>query len=77
FPCFPSYNLELPKSEQEELELEQKEDVLIFTTVTVLGEDEMTTNLAAPIVINAARRIAKQIIIPDKIEQMRTPLPLS
>lgn len=77
FPCFPGYGFELPKTEQKELELEQKEDVLVFTTVTVLGENKMTVNLAAPIIINAKRKVAKQLILSERIEQMRTPLPLS
>lgn len=77
FPCFPGYNLELPEADQKELELEKEEDVLVFTTVTILGENKMTANLAAPIIINAERRVAKQIILSERIEQMRTPLPLS
>ena len=37
----------------------------------------MTTNLAAIIVINIEKRLAKQVILSERIEQMRTPLPLS
>ena len=74
FPCFPDYCLELHEQDKKEIELERKEDVLVFTTVTVLGEGNMTTNLSGPIVINAARRLAKQVIIPDRINEMRTPL---
>jgi len=76
FPCFSGYDLEIPEADQKELELEKEEDVLVLTTVTVLGENKMTTNLAAPIIINARKRLAKQIILPERIEQMRTPLPL-
>ena len=77
FPCFPGYDLEIAEADQKELELEKKEDVLVFTTVTVLGENKMTTNLAAPIIINIGKRLAKQVILSERIEQMRTPLPLS
>ena len=77
FPCFPGYDLEIAEADQKELELENKEDVLVFTTVTVLGENKMTTNLAAPIVINIEKRLANQVILSERIEQMRTPLPLS
>jgi len=76
FPCFPGYTLELADAEQKELEVEKSEDILVFTTVTMLGENKMTTNLAAPIVINAVKRLAKQMILADKIDQMRTPLDL-
>lgn len=75
FPCFPDYSLELNEQDKQEIELERKEDVLVFTTVTVLGKGKLTTNLSGPIVINARRRLAKQIIIPDRINEMRTPLP--
>ncbi len=75
FPCFPDYSLELNEQDKKELELERKEDVLVFTTVTVLGEGKLTTNLSGPIVINAGRRLAKQVIIPERISEMRTPLP--
>ncbi len=75
FPCFPDYSLELNEQDKKEIKLENKEDVLLFTTVTVLGEGKLTTNLSGPIVINAARRLAKQVIIPDRINEMRTPLP--
>ena len=36
----------------------------------------MTTNLAAPIIININKRLGKQIIIPERVEEMRTPLPV-
>lgn len=75
FPCFPDYTLELSDQDKKELELERKEDVLVFTTVTVLGGGKLTTNLSGPIVINARRKLAKQLIIPDRINEMRTPLP--
>lgn len=74
FPCFPDYSLELNEQDKKEIELEHQEDVLVFTTVTVLGEGKLTTNLSGPIVINARRRLAKQVIIPDRINEMRTPL---
>ena len=76
FPCFPDYSLDLNEQDKKEMELERKEDVLVFTTVTVLGEGKLTTNLSGPIVINAKKRLAKQLIIPDRINEMRTPLPL-
>ncbi|MEW5919781.1 MAG: flagellar assembly protein FliW [Bacillota bacterium] len=75
FPCFPEYSIELNEQDKKEIELERQEDVLVFTTVTVLGEGKLTTNLSAPVVVNAGRRLAKQVIIPERIGQMRTPLP--
>ncbi|NLL21910.1 MAG: flagellar assembly protein FliW, partial [Firmicutes bacterium] len=72
---FPDYSVELSEAEREELEVEQREDVLVFTTVTVLDRKRMTTNLAAPIVININKYLARQIIIPERAGETRTPLP--
>ena len=77
FPCFPEYSLELNELDRKELEVDQKEDVLVFTTVTVLGESKMTTNLAAPVVMNTRKRLAKQVILPERVNEMRVPLPVS
>ncbi len=76
FPCFPHYAVDLSEQDKKEIELERQEDALVFTTVTVLGEGKLSTNLSAPIVVNVARRLAKQLIIPERIGEMRTPLPL-
>ncbi len=76
FPFFPHYDVTLGAADKKELQVEKKEEVLVFTTVTLLGENRMTANLAAPIVINVHKRLARQIIIPDRVEEMRTPLAL-
>lgn len=76
FPCFPEYFVELNEQDKSEMEVAREEEILVFTTVTVLGEGKLTTNLSAPIVVNAGRRLAKQVILPERIGQMRTPLPL-
>lgn len=76
FPCFPGYSVELNASEQQELQADKKEDLLVFTTVTIAGEKKITTNLAAPIVINFTRGLALQVIIPERLPERRTPIPL-
>jgi len=76
FFAFPGYNLELGEDDRQELEAVRKEDLLVFTTVTVWSEQRLTTNLAAPIVINVRKKLGLQVIIPEKMDRMRTPLPL-
>lgn len=76
FPCFPGYSVELSAGEQHELQTDKKEDLLVLTTVTITGERKMTTNLAAPIVINLRKGLARQIIIPERLPERRTPIPL-
>ncbi len=76
FLVFPDYSVELSAAERDELEIEKREDVIVFTTVTVPTRKRMTTNLAAPIVININKNLAKQIVIPERAAEMRTPLPM-
>lgn len=75
FPLFPEYSFDLGDADKQELQLQAKEDLLVLTTVTVKKSRQMTTNLAAPLLINCRDRLAKQIIIPEKAEQLQTPLP--
>ena len=76
FPCFPGYSLELSAGDKQELQADKKEDLLVLTTVTIAGERGMTTNLAAPLVINLRKGLARQIIIPERLAERRTPVPL-
>jgi len=72
---FPDYSVELMDWDRRELELEKADQMFTFTTVAV-EEKRLTTNLAAPIVINVAKKLGKQLVITERIEQMRVPLPL-
>lgn len=78
FTFFPDYSVELSDEDLKELEVEKREDILVLTTVTFSGEKNgevrMTTNLAAPIVVNINKNLARQVIIADKMDQMRRPL---
>ncbi|MEW5785211.1 MAG: flagellar assembly protein FliW [Bacillota bacterium] len=73
FPFIPGYRVELAGSDLAELEINGEADVLIFTTVTV-GKERLFTNLAAPIVINAAGKRGKQLVLPERSEELRVPL---
>lgn len=70
-PFFPGYRVDLLKSDCQDLMLHSEEDLVIFTTVTV-DERELYTNLAAPILINLVQKRGKQVILPERCEQMRT-----
>ena len=74
FSCFTGYSVELTEEDISELEVSRQEDVLVLTTVTFAGEQKMTTNLAAPIVINLKKKLARQVFITEKMDSMRTPL---
>ncbi len=65
FEFFPDYDIELPRPDQEELDIECAEEVLLLALVTIPpGEPEKcTANLVAPIVINTRTRRARQVIL--------------
>jgi len=73
FPFFPGYCFELEEGDRRELQVEKEEDLVVYTTVTIEGR-QLYTNLAAPVVFNAVKRLAKQIILPERSDQLRVPL---
>lgn len=65
------YIVDIPESEVAALEIGNPEEVLIYTIVVVPEEiTDMTANLKAPILINAQKRIGKQVML----EEERYPL---
>ncbi len=66
FFVFPDYDIILPKSAQDKLKIEDKKDVVIYSIVVVPEDmEKMTTNLSGPIVINAEKKLGKQVILDD------------
>ncbi|WP_245237637.1 flagellar assembly protein FliW [Paenibacillus ihuae] len=62
FAFYPSYEFELSDDEARELKIHS--EVLIRCIITVREQIEHTTiNLLAPIVLNPARQIGKQIVL--------------
>ena len=74
-PFFPGYRVDLLKSDWKDLQLKRERDMVIFTTVTVDGQD-LYTNLAAPVLINVVKARGKQVILPERMEEMRVLLAL-
>lgn len=72
-PFFPRYRVSLHGNDRRDLLLRKEDDLVIFTTVTVDGQ-QLFTNLAAPILINVAQKRGKQLIVPHRCEDMRVPL---
>jgi len=61
---FPDYAPELPDADAERLELAGQEDARLLVILTVTGAPAtITANLRAPIVVNAAARTAKQVVL--------------
>lgn len=66
FLFYPDYEFELTERMLEELLVERKEDVMVWSIVTVQDElNEATLNLLAPVVLNLDKRLGKQIVLHD------------
>ena len=67
FEIFSDYDILLPETSINKLNIEKEEDVTIYSMV-VIPEDiaKMTTNLLGPIVINTKEMLGKQVILDDE-----------
>jgi flagellar assembly factor FliW len=66
FLFFREYDFELPEFVQQQLQIEQPEDVQVWSIVSVKEDfSKATINLLAPIIVNYKSRLAKQIILHD------------
>jgi len=59
----PDYRLEVSKEELEEIQIQEDDDVLLFSIVTIPENHElMSANLQGPIVINRGAKLGRQSI---------------
>ncbi|WP_144934271.1 flagellar assembly protein FliW [Paenibacillus sp. 32O-W] len=66
FIFYPEYSFELPESIKEELEIKDEKVVQVAAIISVREQLESATiNLQAPLVINTARKLGKQVILHD------------
>ncbi|ALS24480.1 MULTISPECIES: flagellar assembly protein FliW [Paenibacillus] len=64
FLFYPSYEFQLPESVEEELGIKDAKDLMIWSIITVSSDIEnITINLLAPVIINMATKIGKQVIL--------------
>ena len=77
FVVLPSYCPEIPEDDVRFLELESREDALVFNIVTLRGPQQATVNLKGPIVMNRRTLLAKQVIPVNAAEfSVVQPLPV-
>jgi flagellar assembly factor FliW len=70
-----NYSVALTKHDLETLGLQSKEGVRCFSIITIPGDPtQMTANLKAPIVINVAKRVARQCVLQDNSLAIREPI---
>ena len=65
FVFFPEYEFELDDESQAKLGIENQEEMLIYSLLTIPGGkvSAMTANLMAPVVINTTNMQARQIVL--------------
>lgn len=78
FSFFPDYEVKIPDSVVEQLEIEKEEDVTLLTIITLRDTlENSTVNLRGPIVINGAKQLGKQIVLNESNYKTRHPFVVS
>lgn len=72
---YPEYSPNISKPQIEGLGLETPEDILMYVIVTI-GQDptNSTLNLMGPVIINTAKKIARQIILENSDYGTKEPI---
>ncbi|MCB2288840.1 flagellar assembly protein FliW [Clostridium sp. CS001] len=69
------YQFKIPDTLIKELQIDNEEDVLVLTTVTLNSKiEDMTTNLKAPIIINIKEKLGEQLILDNDKYKIKQPL---
>lgn len=75
FLFYPDYEWELSETMKQELNIENEEEVEIWSIITVpLELSKATINLLAPIILNSRTKVGKQHILHDNTYSSRAPL---
>jgi flagellar assembly factor FliW len=70
-----NYSISLTRHDLEVLSLQSKEGTRSFAIITIPQDPtQMTANLKAPIVINVAKRLARQCVLQDNSLAIREPI---
>ncbi|MCS7236622.1 MAG: flagellar assembly protein FliW [Armatimonadota bacterium] len=75
FTLFRGYEVPLDQEDVEALSVASPQEVAVLVVVTVRSDPlEATANLAAPILVNTARRLGRQKVLADSAYSVRHPL---
>jgi flagellar assembly factor FliW len=72
---FLDYKIQLDESEKNSLQIENAKDCYTLSIVTVPSDQNITINLAAPILYSPETNRAIQVVLEDNKYQTKTPLP--
>jgi flagellar assembly factor FliW len=72
----PDYAPPIPQSVAEELEAEGAGELSLFTIVTIPAGNPkgLTANLLGPVAVNPGRRLARQLVLDDRLYSHRHPV---
>lgn len=71
----PEYKIEVPRYVAQEIGIEDVNEAVVLTIVTIPAEPrKMTINLQAPLLINSSSRRAKQVVLIDHGYELRYPV---
>ncbi len=71
---FPKRDIGVEAHHLQLMQIHHLEQLSVLLILTV-QQGEVTANLLAPILIDAEQRIGRQIILTDRLEQVRVPVP--
>lgn len=74
FLFFPHYEFTLIDAVRAQLQIQDGMPLSVRNIITVRENGEVTVNLKAPIIINEAKLLAKQVIVNDGNYEIRHPL---
>lgn len=74
FIFFSEYEFELPDVSKTSLRMEEDTPIAVFVIVTIRAPHQATVNLKAPIVVNLANRMGKQVILQEDKFSIHQPL---
>ena len=75
FLLHPAYEFQLSRADMEDIQSSDSKDVMVFAVATIPeNAEDATLNLMAPIVINGASRLGKQVILHESGYGVRHPL---
>jgi len=76
FQFFPGYEIDVPPAELGHVSEGATPLVLVIVTLPAARGESPTANLRAPILVDAERRVARQIVLPDETLSLTAPLAL-
>lgn len=68
----PDYDFELNEETLQELQIEDASDIVVYVILVIPDKvEDISANMAAPVIINARKRLARQVILDDSDYQTR------